>query len=333
MVNSAQLARTDINLLVLFDVVLRERHLGRAAQRLNLTPSAISHALSRLRRVLHDPLFLRTPRGVVPTARALDLAEPVADILMRVGAIVSGASPFDAAHSTRRFIIGAPDAISAIFLPRLTDLVRDRAPGVSLGVREPFHEPTAMNIDHVWASVRGHLETRTIDIAVIPAARKTPRFALQPLFDTEFVIVARRGHGFLRRPTLEHYCEADHVVVSQIADAHGFVDVLLAKQRRSRRVALTVPSFMLALSLVATSDMLMAAPRNLVEVHAKRMGLAFVDAPVTFGSFDPVFAVTSQAALLDAGVAWLYALFGELGQSPRQQASRLLPSGSSTKAP
>jgi DNA-binding transcriptional LysR family regulator len=311
MVNSIQLARTDINLLVLFDVVIRERHLGRAARRLNLTPSAISHALARLRRVLNDPLFLRTPRGVVPTARALDLAEPVADILMRVGAIVSSASPFDAAHSQRRFVIGAPDAIAAIFLPELAARVRDTAPGVSLGVREAFAEPGSMNIEHVWASVRDQLESRMLDVAVIPAARKTPRFALKKLFDTAFVIVARQGHPFLKKPTLDRYCELDHLVVSQVADPHGFIDLLLTKQRRSRRVTLTVPSFMLGLSLVATSDMVMAAPRNLAQVHARRMGLAFVDPPLTLRGFDPVYAIAARAALLDAGVAWLYSQFKE----------------------
>ena len=83
MVNAIDLSRTDLNLLVLFEVVLEERHVGRAADRLNLTPSAVSHGLGRLRRLLNDPLFLRTPRGVVPTARATELSSPVADVLAR----------------------------------------------------------------------------------------------------------------------------------------------------------------------------------------------------------------------------------------------------------
>src|SRR6476660_2252214 len=112
MLNAAQLSRIDLNLLVLFSVVLEEGHVARAAGKLNLTPSAVSHGLGRLRRLLNDPLFLRTPKGVVPTARATELAEPVADILARVRRIVSTAEPFDPAKSTRRFILGAPDAIS-----------------------------------------------------------------------------------------------------------------------------------------------------------------------------------------------------------------------------
>lgn len=84
MLKLAHLARTDLNLLVLFQVVLDECHVGRAANRLNLTPSAVSHGLGRLRKLLNDPLFLRSPKGVVPTARALTLREPVAEILARV---------------------------------------------------------------------------------------------------------------------------------------------------------------------------------------------------------------------------------------------------------
>src|SRR3954454_11358243 len=105
MLNEIDLSRTDLNLLVLFEAVLRERHVGRAADRLSLSPSAVSHGLGRLRRLLNDPLFLRTPRGVVPTARAEDLAAAVADVLSRVRSVVASAEPFDPATSRRRFTI------------------------------------------------------------------------------------------------------------------------------------------------------------------------------------------------------------------------------------
>src|SRR5215203_6089232 len=103
MMNEIDLSRADLNLLVLFEVVFDERHVGRAGERLNLSPSAVSHGLGRLRRLLNDPLFLKTPKGVVPTARALALAEPVADLLARARGVLSSAEPFDAARSTRRF--------------------------------------------------------------------------------------------------------------------------------------------------------------------------------------------------------------------------------------
>src|SRR5580765_6540602 len=99
MLNAVDLSRADLNLFVLFDAVLGERHVGRAADRLNLTPSAVSHGLGRLRRLLHDPLFLRTPKGVVPTARATEIAAPISEILARVKSVISTAERFEAASS------------------------------------------------------------------------------------------------------------------------------------------------------------------------------------------------------------------------------------------
>ncbi|WP_309143200.1 LysR family transcriptional regulator [Bradyrhizobium cajani] len=102
MLNQIDLSRIDLNLLVLFRVVLEERHVARAAARLSLTPSAVSHALGRLRLLLNDPLFLRTPKGVVPTARALELGEPVAEIIARVERLIGSAAPFNPQTSSRR---------------------------------------------------------------------------------------------------------------------------------------------------------------------------------------------------------------------------------------
>src|SRR5919199_6860806 len=103
MLNEADLSRADLNLLVLFDVVLEERHVGRAAERLNLSPSAVSHGLGRLRRLLNDPVFLKTPKGVTPSDLSVRLAEPVAEILARVRHVVASADPFEPSGSTRRF--------------------------------------------------------------------------------------------------------------------------------------------------------------------------------------------------------------------------------------
>src|SRR5262245_45343322 len=130
MLHKTDLTRADLNLLVLFEVVLKERHVGRAAERLNLSPSAVSHGLGRLRRLLNDPLCLRTPKGVVRTARGPELAEPIADVLGRVRSVISTAEPFDPATSRRRFTLGAPDAASAVVLPPLLAKLRRTAPGI-----------------------------------------------------------------------------------------------------------------------------------------------------------------------------------------------------------
>jgi DNA-binding transcriptional LysR family regulator len=314
--NTAQLARTDINLLVLFDVVFEERHLGRAAVRLGLTASAISHGLTRLRRLLNDPLFLRTPRGVVPTVRANELALPVADILARVRSVMGSAEPFDAARSRRRFVIAAPDAISAVFLPPLIARIHTQAPTVDLSMREAFPAARILSMEGAWDSVRTQLEARTVDLAVIPAAQPSPRFARKRLLSTVFVVAARAGHPFLKQPTLDRFCTMSHMVVSPLGDAHGFIDARLQKLKRTRRVALTVPNFMLALAIIASTDLLCAIPRNLAEAHGKRIGLKYVDVPLPLADMDPAYVIATKAALLDAGVAWLFSVFEDLDPIP-----------------
>jgi DNA-binding transcriptional LysR family regulator len=319
MLNQIDLARSDLNLLVLFEAVLRERHVGRAADRLNLTPSAVSHGLGRLRRLLNDPLFLRTPKGVVPTARAAQLAAPIADILARTSAVVATATPFDPSTSTRRFTIGTPDGISAVMLRPLLARLRASAPGVDVGLRQILPSPA-----RVWRMAIADLEAGAMDIAIIPSDDIPPRFERRRLYEEDFVVAARAGHRFARDPTLERYCEMQHLVVSDTGDPHGFVDEAMAKRGRSRRIALTVPNFMLALAIVAETDLLTALPRRFAAMHAARFGIVGLDAPLPLPGFR-VNAVTPKVAMMDAGLAWLFDLLGESGQAQPARGKRSSP--------
>jgi DNA-binding transcriptional LysR family regulator len=295
-----QLSRIDLNLLVLFQIVLEEGHVGRAATRLNLTSSAVSHGLGRLRRQLSDPLFLRTPKGVVPTDRALALREPVAEIMARVGAVMAVAQPFDPKRSRRRFKIGAPDGASAVLLVPLVEALLEQAPGIDIGLVQILPQP----LGHPWQHTLDQLETRSLDIAILPISELPPRFAQRKLFETDFVVTMRKGHAFSRKPTLRRYCGMRHLLVSQTGDTYGNVDEALAGRRLSRRVVLTVPSFMMALAVLAETDLLGTLPRKLVTANADRFGLTFVELPILKWS-DPVRAVATKPALMDAGTAWL----------------------------
>lgn len=305
MLNTPHLSRVDLNLLVLFDAVMAECHVGRAARRLNLTASAVSHGLRRLRPLLEDPLFLRTPKGVVPTARATELAAPVADILARVRSVIATAEPFDPAKSSRRFIVGAPDGSAAVFLPSLLRAVGRVAPGIDIGLRQLLPPPRAATAAQAWEHALAELESRALDVAVLPLGEVPARFVKRTLYDEDFVIASRVGHPFVRNPTLDRFCAARHLVVSIGGDARGFVDNILARKGRARRVTLTVPNFMLALAAIAESDLIAALPRQLVARHAARFGLATTEPPWPLLSA-PIRAVTTKAAMLDAGVAWLF---------------------------
>ena len=304
MVNRIDLSRVDLNLLVLFDLVLEERHVGKAAERLNLSSSAISHGLGRLRRLFNDPLFLRTPKGVVPTDRALELAGPIAEILSRTRSVIATAEPFDPRTSTRRFTIGAPDGVSAVFLAPLAADLRALAPGIDISVRQIL-PPRGGTTARVWEPVFDDLDARLMDLAVVPDVEAPARFVARPLYEETFVIAMRSGHPFADEPSLDAFCRMHHVLVSLSGDAVGFVDELLSRQGRSRRVALTVPTFMFALSVVAETDFLAALPKAFVTRYAPRFGVVSVPAPLPLDR-SRIQAIASKAGLADAGVAWLF---------------------------
>jgi DNA-binding transcriptional LysR family regulator len=304
MLHEIDLARVDLNLLVLFEAVFAERHVGRAAQRLHLSPSAVSHGIGRLRRALHDPVFLKHPKGVVPTARAAELATPVADILARVREVVGIALPFEPRRSTRRFAIGAPDAIATIVLPRVLAAVRREAPGVVVNVTEV--EPGA---------TLAALDARTIDLACYPLLELPARFEGRPLYAEDFVIAARADHPLGKKPRLEDYAAAQHVLVSPTGATRGFVDDILAEHGLQRRIAVTVPSFLSALAVLADVDLVATLPRTLVRAHGKRFGITAREPPLRLGATD-VRAVATRAALTDAGVGWLMDLLVRSSSRP-----------------
>jgi DNA-binding transcriptional LysR family regulator len=304
MLNQIDLSRIDLNLFILFETVMETRHVGRAAEALSLSPSAVSHGLGRLRRMLDDPLFLKTPKGVEPTDRARTLAPAIADILARARGVVASAKPFDPAQSKRRFIIGAPDGISAVILPPLLARLQRSAPKVDIAIRQLLPKQGEHEPGLAWRDALGELESRAMDAAIMPTADVPIRFTTHALYEEDFVIAVRARHPFTRNPTLERYCAAQHLVVSETGDAFGFVDATLAKRKLTRRVALTVPNFMFALATLAESDFISALPRSFVAMHGARFGVVAVEPEIKLPRFK-LTLVAPTVALKDAGLAWL----------------------------
>lgn len=309
MLHEIDLSRTDLNLLVLFEAVLDELHVGRAAQRLNLSPSAVSHGLSRLRQQLNDPLFMKTPRGVVPTERAQALAEPIADILARVRSVVATAEPFDPATSRRRFVIGSPDGSSIVALPALLRHLEAHAPGIDIGSRQIMADIT---LNRPWDNVFRQLDERKVDVAAVTFGDVPSRFTSRLLYEQGFSIITRRGHPFALNPTLDTYCEGRHLVVSTTGETSTYTSELLAGMGRTRRVQATVPHFILAVSAVAESDLIAAIPESLAREHAERFDLAISTPPFPTGEPSRIRLVAPRAALMDEGIAWLMDLIETL---------------------
>lgn len=328
MLKKINLGAVDLNLLVLFEAVSKEGHVGRAADRMHLTASAVSHGLGRLRRMLNDPLFLRTPKGVVPTARARELAGPVAEVLARVQSVLATAEPFDPATSTRRFTIGAPDGVSAVVLPPLLETLRRAASGIDVSVRQLLPLEGEAVPERAWRGAFADLEARAMDVAILPFDDVPGRFHRRTLYEEDFVVAVRSRHPFAATPTLDRYCRMRHLVVSLTGDPHGFVDRVLAEHGRERRVALTVPNFAFALALVGETDLIAALPRRFVALHGPRFGVVGIEPPVALGRFR-LTAVTPRVAMMDAGLAWL---FDALTPPPAPRPRRL-PARTTASAP
>jgi DNA-binding transcriptional LysR family regulator len=312
MLNKLNLARADLNLLVLFEAVFEELHVGRAAERLHVSPSAVSHGLGRLRILMKDPLFLRHPKGVVPTDRARSLAAPVAEVLDRARQVMSQAEVFDPTRSKRRFVIGAPDGASAVLLPPLLATMRAQAPGIDLGVR---------NLVGRFEEAFTELDAKTLDVALLPLPDIPARFVSRVLYQEDFVLVLRKGNPLARNLTLARYAAAPHIMVSASGDPYGLVDLILGKRKLTRRVMLTVSNFLHALAMVAESDLVAALPRHFVAKHASRYEVVSVEPPISLLS-SPIVAVAPQVATRDGGLAWLMEELVKAAQSLKVKRPR-----------
>jgi len=321
MLHEIDLSRVDLNLLVLFEAVFAEAHVGRAADRLSLSPSAVSHGLGRLRRLLNDPVFIKTPKGVVPTDRAEALAPSIADALQRLRSVISRAERFDPATSTRRFVIGAPDGVSAVLLQALLSDLQANAPGIDIGIRQLLPVADETTLDRAWRTAFAQLETREIDVAIIPSEDGPARFERRLLYEEDFVLVMRVGHPFLNQRSVEAYCESGHLVVSLSGDPHGFVDDVLAREGLARRVALTVPNFMFACAILADTDLLCAVPRRFADRYASRFRLTVEEPPLPLGHFT-MNGYLPKAALADEGLVWLLDRLGAACKGVRSPQSR-----------
>jgi DNA-binding transcriptional LysR family regulator len=306
MLNHSQLARADLNLFLLFDLLFEEGNAGRVAARLNLSPSAVSHALRRLRRLFDDPLFLPSPKGMVATDRARQLAPEIRGIAERIGGVLASVEPFDPATSTRRFRVGAPDAAVSILVSNLVARLSEDASGIDLSILQLLPRPGSGDPDHAWHDALAELDSGRLDMVILPYRPSTSRFTIVPLYSEDFVIATARGHDFAKSRSVERLCAARHVLVSATGDHSGFVDQLLAERGHERRIALTVPSFFMATAAIASSDLIGAIPRRFAAEAARHYEIEIVEPPFGMGSAD-LNAIVPSAALLDRGVNWLVA--------------------------
>lgn len=261
------LAGFDLNLLLVFDAVMRERHVTRAGDRIGMSQPAMSNALNRLRHHLKDDLFLRGPDGMRPTYRALELAGPVRDALQNLETALDPAV-FDPATANRSFAVGTNDYALPTLMPELAARLQTEAPNIKIRL----------------VSSAGHtfemLDTQAIDVGISAFGTIPERFASATLVEDRYVLIMREGHPLAQGGlSLADYAGARHLLVSPRGDSRGFVDDELAEHGLERQIAMTVTNFASAPGLLAASDLILAMPERIARRVAPIFGLATRPAP------------------------------------------------------
>lgn len=237
----------DLNLLVAFDALMSERNVTRAAARVGVSQPAMSAALSRLRALLGDPLFLRGSSGLLPTQRARDLAEPLSQALAQIKATLVTPAEFLPKKASLVFNLGLQDYPTFVLLPALLETLSKQAPGIALNVRAFNDRNHAVDL----------LDAGAIDAAVgVPPTQADGRILTRPLLEDEFVTILARDHPAARRGmTMKNFLSLSHVLVSPEGDRHGIVDQALAQDGKARRLGLTLPQMFAVPGVVARTRM------------------------------------------------------------------------------
>jgi DNA-binding transcriptional LysR family regulator len=286
----------DLNLLRLFDAVYRHRSVSRAAEQLDLTQPAASQGLTRLRTLLHDPLFMRAPGGVQPTPRAQRLADPVRQALATLELALADSREFDPLHSRRTFHLHMSDIGESRFLPPLMAALRQQAPGVRVEARP-------------WAGdvLSDALHAGRVDFAFgfLPDVKDTQRLRL---LDDRYVVVLRRGHPFLRKRRagqvlLAALAELEFVAVRTHADTRRILQLL----QLDEQLRLVTEHFLVLPSIVQATDLAALVPRDI----AQSFGEAVVEPPFPLRDFT-VSLHWSRRFEAEPGHRWLRALIAEV---------------------
>jgi DNA-binding transcriptional LysR family regulator len=264
---STNFRTVDLNLLRVFDQVMAERNLTKAARRLSMTQPAVSNALNRLRDALGDKLVARSGYGVEPTPRALALWPAISDALRQLEASITPGD-FVASEAKNTFVVAMADATGAELMPGLVEIIERDAPGVSVRVLPLVtRDPRPLLDEGQMDLAVGFFPAVLADLTVQAQQGGMAAFDHQRLYDGHYVCVMRQGHPLARGTlTLKRYCAAHHLLVSFSGRPFGFVDEALASLGLKRRVVLTVNQFFTAGRVVLTSDLLTVLPSHFLKV-------------------------------------------------------------------
>ena len=262
------LRQLDLNLLLVFDALMQEGNLTRAAQRLHLSQSTVSNALARLRQQLGEELFQRTARGMTPTARAQALYPPVRQALRLLQTGLGPAEPFDT-QKPHIFNLSLNDYAQAALLPMLQAHLAHVAPQVELVA----HSDDADNL-------LSHLESSTLDVAIDYLHFDSSDLHYAPLREEALVVIGRQDHpAFVGGLSLTDYQQARHVIVTPRAGRGSPLEIVLGSAKVRRQAALHLPNYLPIPAIVAQTDLLGTVPVRLAEAFAPMFDLSVAALP------------------------------------------------------
>lgn len=266
--------RLDLNLLVTMETLLVEQNVSKAASRLHLSQPAVSAQLSRLRDVFDDPLLIPAQRGMTPTAKAIDLLQPLRQALDQVRATIATHRNFDPTKAKLTVVIACTDYLQAAVVKPLAVALRTSAPGARLALR---------NLD--MQQLEAQMARGDVDLALMTPQVAPPSLRTRHLFDERYVLIGRRNHPRLRdRITVEEFAQMEHVIVSLLGGGFSTpADDALGALGHNRNVVLSASSFLFVPDIVSQSDFVALVPERLVRDGGDR--LKVVDCPFPVEGF------------------------------------------------
>lgn len=296
-----QLKDIDLNLLKVFNQLHIQGRVFKVAEELDITQPAVSNALSRLRALLGDELFLRTPKGMAPTPYAEQLAGPVAAALEILESAVNQRATFEPSTSDRAFTIGMTDIGEIYFLPTLMRALSRQAKGISIST-----------VRDTSSSLKEDMEAGKVDLAVGLLPQLTSGFFQRRLLKQKYVCLMRKAHRLSQTPmTLTDYVAADHVVISSPETGHGHMEEVLERTGIQRRVCLELPHFVAVGHILQTTDLIATVPEAFAEKIAQPFELVYVDHPAVLPDIT-INLFWHGKVTRDPASQWLRNLFIEL---------------------
>jgi LysR family transcriptional regulator, mexEF-oprN operon transcriptional activator len=274
-IHHINLAGIDLNLVVVFDALMTDRNVTRAGERLGLSQPATSNALSRLRSLTKDELFVRSAAGLQPTPRAIALAQQLRPALQHLQSALLEEQTFNPTTSDRVFAIGMSDYVEFTLLPKLMQRIHAIAPHVSLQIRSGDRQKLLSLLDN------GEID---LVCGVFPEQIQWHKEEL--LFPENFVCVCRDDHPTMGNTlSLEEYLSVSHLLVSLKEDRVGRVDMLLAQQNLKRHIALSIPHFLIAPFILAQTDLIATLAERIALAFAENQALKILPIPLDIEGF------------------------------------------------